>query len=397
MGIIGPKPMVPIVSIFEVVVEDIVFFTIGDQVPTDGLFLEGRSLKVDEFSMTGESDHVEINEKDNRFLLFGTTAWDTSGKMLVTSVGMNTAWGEMMSSLRDSDEQTPLQAILDKLASTIGKLGLVVAVMVLVVLVIRYFTGNIKYDSGKKEFKGSKTRIDDLMNSIVHLVSAAFIVLVIAIPEGLPMDITMTLAYLMRGMMTDQALVKKLSACETMGSVTTICTDKTGTLTLNKMKVVEFWLKNEVVKDETYRGITLNVVELLKQGVGLNTIGSVCKQPSMLVPEISGSPIETAILTWAVVDLGMDIDEQKLSFEILYVEDFNSQKKRSGVLVNRVTEKTIHIHWKGAAEIILAMCLHCYNKSGIVEVMSDEKRVHFRGIIRGMAAKSLHCIALAYK
>ena len=379
-------------SIFDVVVGDIVFLTIGDQVPADGLFLEGHSLKVDESSMTGESDHVEINEKDNRFLLSGTKVWDGSGRMLVTSVGTNTAWGEMMSSLRDSDGQTPLQASLDKLASTIGKLGLVVALMVLVVLVIRYFTG-----IGKKEFKGSKTRINDLMNSIVHLVSAAVTVLVIAIPEGLPMAVTLTLAYSMRGMMTDQALVRKLSACETMGSVTTICTDKTGTLTLNKMKVVEFWLENEVVQDETYRGLAPNVVELLEQGVGLNTTGSVCKQPSMSVPEISGSPTEAAILTWAVVDLGMDIDELKLSFEILHVEAFNSQKKRSGVLVNRVTDRTIHIHWKGAAEIILAMCSHCYNKSGIVEVMSDEKRVHFGGIIRGMAAKSLCCIAFAYK
>ena len=386
------------VSIFGLVVGDIVFLNIGDQVPADGLFLEGHSLKVDESSMTGESDPVEINEKDNRFLFSGTKVSDGFGTMLVTSVGMNTAWGEMMSSIRrDLDEQTPLQARLDKLASTIGKLGLAVAVMVLVVLFIRYFTGNIEDDSGKKEFNGSKTRIDDLMNSIVHLVSAAVTVLVIAIPEGLPMAVTLTLAYSMRRMMTDQALVRKLSACETMGSVTTICTDKTGTLTLNKMKVVEFWLENEVVKDETYRGIAPNVVELLKQGVGLNTTGSVCKQPSMLVPEISGSPTETAILTWAVVDLGMDIDEQKLSFEILRVEAFNSQKKRSGVLVNRVTDKTIHIHWKGAAEIILAMCSYCYNKSGIVEVMSDEKRVHFGGIIRGMAAKSLRCIAFAYK
>lgn len=386
------------VSIFQLVVGDIVFLNIGDQVPADGLFMEGHSLKVDESSMTGESDHVEINEKENPFMFSGTKVSDGFGTMLVTSVGMNTAWGEMMSSIRrELDEQTPLQARLDKLASTIGKLGLAVALIVLVVLFIRYFTGNIEDDSGNREFNGSKTKIDDVMNSVVHLVSAAVTVLVIAIPEGLPMAVTLTLAYSMRRMMTDQALVRKLSACETMGSVTTICTDKTGTLTLNKMKVVEFWLESEVIKDETYRGVAPTVLELLKQGVGLNTTGSVCKLPSTSVPEISGSPTESAILTWALVDLGMDIDEQKLSFEILHVEAFNSQKKRSGVLVNRIADNTIHIHWKGAAEMILAMCSHYYDKRGIVKVMDDKKRGQFGGLIRDMAAKSLRCIAFAYK
>ena len=386
------------VSIFQLVVGDIVCLNIGDQVPGDGVLVEGHSLKVDESSMTGESDHVEIHEKDNPFLFSGTKISDGFGTMVVTSVGMNTAWGEMMSSIRrELEEQTPLQARLDKLASSIGKLGLAVALIVLVILLVRYFTGNTVGDDGKKEFNGSKTNMDKVMDSVVRIVSAAVTIVVVAIPEGLPLAVTLTLAYSMKRMMADQAMVRKLSACETMGSATTICTDKTGTLTLNMMKVVEFWLGKEVIEDDTYLGISPTVLQLLQQGVGLNTTGSVCNLPSTSVPEITGSPTEMAILTWAVVDLGMDIDEQKQSCEILHVEAFNSEKKRSGVLARRVSDRAIQTHWKGAAEMILAMCSHYFDKGGLTKVMDDDTRMQLGGIIRDMAAKSLRCIAFAYK
>lgn len=111
------------------------------------------------------------------------------------------------------------------------------AFLVLVTLMIRYFTGHTKNDSGQKEFVGSKTKADDIMNSLIRIIAAAVTIIVVAIPEGLPLAVTLTLAYSMRRMMLDHAMVRKLSACETMGSATTICTDKTGTLTLNQMQV----------------------------------------------------------------------------------------------------------------------------------------------------------------
>ncbi|XP_031263850.1 putative calcium-transporting ATPase 13, plasma membrane-type [Pistacia vera] len=145
-------------SIFEVVVGDTVCLKIGDQILTDGLFLNGYSLKVDESSMTGESDHVEINGRENPFLLSGTKVTDGYGSMLFTSVGMKTAWGEMMSSIsRDLDEQTPLQVRLKKMTSYIGKIGLTVAVMVLLVMLICYFTGNTTDERGDREFNCDKS------------------------------------------------------------------------------------------------------------------------------------------------------------------------------------------------------------------------------------------------
>ena len=200
------------ISVFEVVVGDVVCLKIGDQIPADGLFLDGHSLKVDESSMTGESDHVEINGSNNPFVLSGTKVMDGFGSMLVTSVGMNTAWGEMMSSInRESDEETPLQARLNKLTSFIGKIGLAVAILVLAVLLIRYFTGNTKDDKGNIEYIRGKTKLDSIMNSVVDIMSVAITIVVVAIPEGLPLAVTLTMAYSMKQMMADHAMVRKLS------------------------------------------------------------------------------------------------------------------------------------------------------------------------------------------
>ncbi|CAK9179265.1 unnamed protein product [Ilex paraguariensis] len=386
------------ISIFDIVVGDVVFLTIGDQIPADGLFLEGHSFQVDESSMTGESEHVEVDSLQNPFLLSGSKVGNGYARMLVISVGMNTAWGEMMSSLtRDSNERTPLQARLDKLTSSIGKIGLAVAFLVLVVMLIRYFTGNTEDEYGNQEYNGSNTGINDVFNSVLRIVAAAVTIVVVAIPEGLPLAVTLTLAYSMKRMMADQAMVRKLSACETMGSATVICTDKTGTLTMNQMKVTKFWLGQEEMGEHYSRAIAKDIIALLHQGVGLNTTGSICKPLSGIVPEFSGSPTEKAILSWAVLQLGMDIEKLKQNSTILHVETFNSEKKRSGVSMRNKANNTIHVHWKGAAEMVLARCSSYYQSNGQMKPISEEGRQQFENIIQGMAASSLRCIALAHK
>ncbi|KAL6217453.1 hypothetical protein ACLB2K_010670 [Fragaria x ananassa] len=384
------------ISIFNVVVGDVVFLNIGDQIPADGVFLDGYSFQVDESSMTGESDYVEVDSTKNPFLLSGAKVADGYGRMLVTSVGMNTAWGEMMSSIsQESNVRTPLQARLDKLTSSIGKVGLAVAFLVLLVLLIRYFTGNTKDKNGNKEYIGSKTKTDDVLNAVVRIVSAAVTIVVVAIPEGLPLAVTLTLAYSMKRMMKDQAMVRKLSACETMGSATVICTDKTGTLTLNQMKVTKFWVGQDSIAEDN-SSITPNVRELFYQGVGLNTTGSVFKPLTGSKPEISGSPTEKAILYWVVLDLGMDMEELKPRYDILHVETFNSDKKRSGVLIKKKNDNTIHVHWKGAAEMIVATCSRYYDTNGTVKPLDVDTRSNLEKIIQGMAASSLRCIAFAH-
>ena len=385
------------ISIFEIVVGDVICLKIGDQVPADGLFLDGHSLQLDESSMTGESDHVEVN-CNHPFLLSGTKVVDGFARMLVTSVGVNTTWGEMMSSIsRDTNEQTPLQARLNKLTSSIGMVGLAVAFLVLVVLLVRYFTGYTEDENGNKEFNGSNTKVNDILNAVVGIVATAVTIVVVAIPEGLPLAVTLTLAYSMKRMMVDQAMVRKLSACETMGSATTICTDKTGTLTLNQMKVTKFWLGEESFAQATYSSIAPYIIELVQEGVALNTTGSIYQPTSGSEIEFSGSPTEKAILSWAVLELNMEMEQLTQSFKILYIEAFNSEKKRSGVLMRRKVDNTIHVHWKGAAEMILKMCSSYYDASGLTRDLDDGEKMKFEQIIQGMAASSLRCIAFAHK
>ncbi|KAK6161456.1 hypothetical protein DH2020_004837 [Rehmannia glutinosa] len=387
------------ISIFEIVVGDIICLKIGDQVPGDGLFIAGHSLQVDESSLTGESDHVEIDGINNPFLFSGTKVADGYGTMLVTSVGMNTSWGEMMSTIsRDSDEETPLQERLYKLTSSIGMIGLIVAFLVLVALLVRYFTGHTENANGNKEFNGSKMKVDDVINVVVRIIAAAVTILVVAIPEGLPLAVTLNIAYSMKRMMADQALVRKLSACETMGSATTICTDKTGTLTMNQMKVTRFWQGKQPMEGMNCAMIASNVLELFHQGIGLNTTGGVYKSTVNSHLEFSGSPTEKAILSWAVLELDMDMEAVKRDCNILHVEAFNSVKKRSGVLMKKVDQDdTYHVHWKGAAEMILAMCSHYYDSDGKTKAFDDDERLRFNQIIQGMAASSLRCIAFAHK
>ncbi|KAB2014639.1 hypothetical protein ES319_D09G240400v1 [Gossypium barbadense] len=319
------------ISIFDIVVGDIVCLKIGDQVPADGLFIDGHSLQIDESSMTGESDHVEVNGNQNPFLLSGTKVADGYARMLVTSVGMNTTWGQMMCQIsRDTNDETPLQARLNKLTSSIGKVGLAVAFLVLVVLLVRYFTGHTTDENGNREFNGSKTKSDDIINAVVGIVAAAVTIVVVAIPEGLPLAVTLTLAYSMKRMMADQAMVRKLSACETMGSATTICTDKTGTLTLNRMKVTKFWLGQESM-EEGASSISPFVVDLIHQGVALNTTGSVYRASPGTEYEFSGSPTEKAILSWAVVELKMDMEKTKKCYAVLQVEAFKILRKKEVV------------------------------------------------------------------
>ncbi|PON87165.1 P-type ATPase [Trema orientale] len=386
------------ISIFDIVVGDVVCLKIGDQIPADGLFLGGHSLKLDESGMTGESDQVEINSAHNPFLLSGTKVADGFGTMLVTSVGMNTAWGEIMSSVsRDLEVETPLQARIKKLISFIGKIGLSVAALVFVMLMVQYFTGHTTDEKGPGKFNGNKTKFEDVMNAVLGILAAAVMIVVAAIPEGLPLAVTLTLAYSMKRMMEDNATVRKLSACETMGSATTICTDKTGTLTLNEMKVTEVWLGKETVSIDGVPKMSPTIIDLLQESIGLNTAGSIYKASPESAPEISASPTEKAILSWGVYSLGLDIDEVKTQREIIRVEAFNSEKKSSGVLVRRNHEKALQTHWKGAAETVLAMCSNYYDKDGIIRAMSDEERRSIETIIQNMAAKSLRCIAFAHK
>ncbi|XP_039009543.1 calcium-transporting ATPase 9, plasma membrane-type-like [Hibiscus syriacus] len=383
------------VSIYDLVVGDVVPLNIGDQVPADGVLITGHSLAIDESSMTGESKIVHKNKKEP-FLMSGCKVADGFGTMLVTGVGINTEWGLLMASIsEDNGEETPLQVRLNGVATFIGVVGLSVAVFVLAVLLARYFTGNTEDPDGTTQFIKGRTSFDDAFNDVVKIFTIAVTIVVVAVPEGLPLAVTLTLAYSMRKMMADKALVRRLSACETMGSATTICSDKTGTLTLNEMTVVEAIVGKKKINPPVDSSLLHpSVVSLLSEGVAQNSTGNVFVPKDGGNVEISGSPTEKAILSWAI-KLGMEFDAIRSESTILHVFPFNSEKKRGGVAVLQ-SDSEVHIHWKGAAEMVLAACSGYLDSNGCLQSMNEDKEF-FEAAIDEMAASSLRCVSLAYR
>ncbi|RDY04261.1 Calcium-transporting ATPase 10, plasma membrane-type [Mucuna pruriens] len=383
-------------SIYDIVVGDVIPLNIGNQVPADGVLIIGHSLAIDESSMTGESKIVEKNSNDP-FLMSGCKVADGSGTMLVTAVGINTEWGLLMASIsEDTGEETPLQVRLNGLATLIGIVGLSVAVVVLMVLLARYFSGHTRNPDGSVQFIAGKTKVGDAIDGAIKIVTVAVTIVVVAVPEGLPLAVTLTLAYSMKKMMADKALVRRLSACETMGSATTICSDKTGTLTMNQMTVIEACICGKKIApahDKSQFSPMLR--SLLIEGIAQNTNGSVYVPEGGDDVEVSGSPTEKAILEWGV-QLGMNFEAARSESSIIHVFPFNSDKKRGGVAIQKSDSK-IHIHWKGAAEIVLACCTEYFDTNDQLVEMNEEKMSGFKKVIEDMAADSLRCIAIAYR
>ncbi|GKV00338.1 hypothetical protein SLEP1_g13042 [Rubroshorea leprosula] len=295
------------ISIYDIVVGDIVPLNTGDQ--------------------------VNKNSKEP-FLMSGCKVADGSGTMLVTSVGINTEWGLLMASLsEDNGEETPLQVRLNGVATFIGIVGLTVAFVVLVVLLARYFTGHEKNADGTAQFIAGQTKVGEAIDGVIKIITIAVAIVVVAVPEGLPLAVTLTLAYSMRKMMADKALVRRLSACETMGSVTTICSDKTGTLTLNQMTVVEAYVGGEKIDPpDSSSQLSQTLTSLLIEGIVQNSNGSVFTPEGDGDVEVSGSPTEKAILNWGI-KLGMKFDAVRSESSIIHVVPFNSEKKRGGVAI----------------------------------------------------------------
>eukprot|EP00897_Mesotaenium_endlicherianum_P006363 jgi/Mesen1/5755/ME000292S04848 len=373
------------VSIFDLVVGDIIILSIGDIIPADGLFISGHSLLIDESSMTGESQPKQKDE-EHPFLLSGTKVQDGGAVLLATGVGMNTEWGHLMATLSETgDDETPLQVRLSGVATLVGRLGLYVALLVFIVLMIRFLiTVDYSHWSG-----------DDTLK-IVNFFAVAVTIIVVAVPEGLPLAVTLTLAFAMKRMMADKALVRKLAACETMGSATTICSDKTGTLTANKMTVVTTWLGGEIRSPgEVEQILEDNVREVVLESMFTNSSGDVDehKQPDGSVNvNVMGTPTETAILNLGL-EFGGNFKAVRERVQIVHVDPFNSKRKRMGVVV-KLPGGGYRAHWKGAAEIVVGMCDKMVGPKGESLDINHEEIAE---VIKGFADQALRTLSLAYK
>lgn len=387
----GSRQKIPI---YDLVVGDVVHLSIGDLVPADGIFISGYSLLIDQSSMSGESAPISIYE-GRPFLLSGTKVQDGSAKMLITTVGMKTEWGKLMERLADGvEEETPLQVKLSGVATVIGKIGLAFALVTFMVLTVRFLVEKALHQELTRWSSG------DAMTLLNYFVTAVTII-VVAVPEGLPLAVTLSLAFAMKKLMDNKALVRHLSACETMGSATCICTDKTGTLTANRMVVNKIWICEKTKKVETGAGgdaMTLNIPEkelmLLLQAIFHNTGAEVVKD-NRGKKSILGTPTEAALLEYGLL-LGGDIDKQRRDCKLLKVEPFNSEKKTMSVLI-ALPDGNNRAFCKGAAEIVFKMCDRFIDLNGEIVHLTENQTRNIMDVINEFTSEALRTLCLAYK
>nr|CAD7260422.1 unnamed protein product [Timema shepardi] len=441
------------ISVGDIVVGDICQVKYGDLLPADGILIQSNDMKVDESSLTGESDHVKKGESFDPMLLSGTHVMEGSGKMLVAAVGVNSQAGiiftllgaavdqqeaEIKKRKKGEEETAPvtgnshvsvpttisdgapnkheealenhkpspppethkkeksvLQAKLTKLAIQIGYAGSTIAMLTVVILVIQFCVKTFVIDgkSWKSSYAGELVR---------HLIIGVT-VLVVAVPEGLPLAVTLSLAYSVKKMMKDNNLVRHLDACETMGNATAICSDKTGTLTTNRMTVVESYICEKLSKTiPKFSDIPSHVGNTLLQAIAVNCAYTSRVMPPEEVGELPkqvGNKTECALLQF-VQALGKNYqtirdDVPEEMFTRVYT--FNSVRKSMSTVIPR-QGGGFRLCSKGASEIILKKCAFIYGRDGHLEKFTREMQdrlVH--QVIEPMACDGLRTISVAFR
>lgn len=415
----------------EIVVGDVCSLKYGDLVPADGILLQGNDLKVDESSLTGESDIVKKTIEGDPGLLSGTHVMEGSCKYIITAVGPNSQSGIIMmlltgknkentdhkppsedGNLEDVDlsdsvpakqpkveneekEKSILQNKLTKLALTIGWLGVGAAVITTFVIIIRFCIETYAVD--KKGW--DKKHLLDFLNAFITGVT----IMVVAIPEGLPLAVTISLAYSVKKMLLDNNLVRHLDACETMGNATAICSDKTGTLTTNRMTVVESYIQGTHYRSTPPHGsFQREFLDLFCQGISINSnYGSRIESSDdgQGLPKQLGNKTECALLGF-ILELGetyqtfRDVSPEET---FVHVYTFNSTRKSMSTIINN-TNGGYRMFIKGASEIVLGRCSQIIASQGTPEPFTEEDAKNLiENVIEPMASNGLRTICLAYR
>ena len=375
----------------DVVVGDIVMLETGDEVPADGNLIEAVSLQVNESNLTGEpvisktTDkahfHPDATYPSNR-LMRGTTVVDGRAKMCVDCVGDATEIGKVArQSTEQTSEPTPLNIQLDKLANLISKVGFSVAGLAFAIFFIKDVLLHYPFST----FTSFADWLPALKATLQYFMMAVTLI-VVAVPEGLPMSVTLSLALNMRRMLVTNNLVRKMHACETMGAITVICTDKTGTLTQNQMQVSEasfYALEgNNELKQLIYQGIAANSTAFLEEGNGETK------------PKGVGNPTEVALLLWLHAQ-GIDYLKLRESSVVIDQLTFSTERKYMATLV-KAAEAGKHILFvKGAPEIVYAKCSQVWLPEGLSPANAHQSIVDNQ--LLGYQAKAMRTLGFAYK
>eukprot|EP00054_Salpingoeca_dolichothecata_P015910 m.92418 g.92418 ORF g.92418 m.92418 type:complete len:1299 (-) comp21718_c0_seq1:367-4263(-) len=429
----------------DILVGDILHIGTGDVIPADGIVISSSDLACDESALTGESDVVKKSVEKNPFLMSGTFVKNGSGKMIVTCVGLFSEEGviqrlitgigaeetlrlealdrDMAGEVEDFDDQgheamkkmsekeieerlkdnekkkakkeSVLQVKLTRMAIQIGYCGTVAALLTVVVLILRYCIEEFGVDN--EPYSGG------IWSDLLSFVIVAVTVLVVAVPEGLPLAVTISLAYSVKKMMKDNNLVRILAACETMGNATTICSDKTGTLTQNRMSVVRSYLDGKDITD-------VNEVKKLPESLRFKFVQHAALNSDVVnsnyyykegddLPVQEGNKTECAILQFA--DQISDKTYKQLRQEVprdQYVKyyPFSSAKKRMGCVIQLETGK-YRLYLKGASEIVLGLSSFIELSDGIEDLDASAKEKLENEVINFYASKALRVLLLCYR
>ncbi|XP_070791262.1 plasma membrane calcium-transporting ATPase 3 isoform X6 [Pituophis catenifer annectens] len=450
----GQQVQIPVA---ELVVGDIAQIKYGDLLPADGVLIQGNDLKIDESSLTGESDHVRKSADKDPMLLSGTHVMEGSGRMVISAVGVNSQTGIIftllgaggeeeekkekkgkqdgavennqnkakkqdgavameMQPLKSAEggemeerekkkasvpkkEKSVLQGKLTKLAVQIGKAGLVMSAITVIILVLYFIIQTFVIDG--KTWMGECTPV--YVQYFVKFFIIGVTVLVVAVPEGLPLAVTISLAYSVKKMMKDNNLVRHLDACETMGNATAICSDKTGTLTTNRMTVVQSYLGDTHYKETPEpSSLTSKILDLLVHAIAINSAYTTKILPPEKeggLPRQVGNKTECSLLGF-VVDLRRDYQpvREHIPEEKLYkVYTFNSVRKSMSTVVC-MPDGGYRLFSKGASEIVLKKCTNILNSNGELRVFRPRDRDEMvKKVIEPMACDGLRTICIAYR
>ncbi|KAF3926267.1 hypothetical protein ABW20_dc0106181 [Dactylellina cionopaga] len=408
-----------LISVYDLMVGDIVHIEPGDLIPTDGIFVEGHNVKCDESSATGESDmmkkmsgedvwrHLQngtATAKMDPFLISGAKVLEGVGTYMTTSVGVNSSFGKIMMALRTEAEPTPLQEKLNGLAGMIAKLGGSAAGLLFFVLLIKF----LAQLPGNTESPAAKASV------FTDILITAITIVVVAIPEGLPLAVTLALAFATTRMLKDNNLVRLLKSCEIMGNATAICSDKTGTLTTNQMTVVagtigtskgfaatpnlQEKLAHQPIAD-LVSSFSPAIKELLVKSIAINSTAFEGEENG--VQTFIGSKTETAMLTFARDFLGMQpVAQERSNVNIAQIFPFDSGRKCMGVAIKTASGYRLFV--KGASEIMLRSASHYLadvTSSGEVSTIAlgSHDITAVENAINSYAEKSLRTIGMLYK
>ncbi|XP_038636916.1 plasma membrane calcium-transporting ATPase 1a isoform X1 [Scyliorhinus canicula] len=438
------------IPVAELVVGDIAQVKYGDLLPADGVLIHGNDLKIDESSLTGESDHVKKGPERDPLLLSGTHVMEGSGRMLVTAVGVNSQTGIIFTLLGSGEEEekknkkqdgavenrnkakaqdgaamemqplksdeaaddalekkknlpkkekSVLQGKLTKLAVQIGKAGLVMSAVTVIILVLYFVIDTFWVQQRPWLTECTPIYIQYLVKFFIVGVT----VLVVAVPEGLPLAVTISLAYSVKKMMKDNNLVRHLDACETMGNATAICSDKTGTLTMNRMTVVQAYLADrfyKIIPDP--ESLPENTLDKLIAGIAVNSAYTTKILPPEKeggLPRHVGNKTECALLGFV---LALKRDYQAIRNEIpeeklFKVYTFNSARKSMSTVLKN-PNGSFQMFSKGASEIVLKKCSKILNAKGeIKELKMRDRDDLVKKVIESMASEGLRTICLAFR